>query len=207
MNLVIAEQAHLAIHCNTCHDPGSPGYDMGIPPATYDKAMHHSDADRWHIAMDKEMGLLHDMKVYDLVCLPLGVHAIGSRWVLEYKSGDEKGGPVEKAHFVAKGFTQIPGRDFGRTFAPVAQQSSIHVIAAHCAKEDLELHSLDIKHAFLHGKIDEDVYIKQPRRYEESRPNGEVLVGKLNSSLCGIKQAAYEFYKILWGELEEQGFV
>ena len=65
------------------------------------------------------------------------------------------------------------------------------------------MHSLDIKHAFLHGKIDEDVYIKQPRGYEESGPNGEVLVGKLNSSLYSIKQAAYEFYKILQGEFVE----
>ena len=207
VNLVIAEQAHLAIQSNTRRDPGSPGYDMGIPPATYDEAMRRSDADRWRIAMDKEMGLLRDMKVYDLVCLPLGVHAIGSRWVLEYKSGDGKGGLVEKACFVAKGFTQIPGHDFGRTFAPIARQSSIRVIAAHCAKEDWELHSLDIKCTFLHGKIDKDVYIKQPRGYEEFGPNGEVLVGKLNSSLYGIKQAAYEFYKILRGELEEQGFV
>ena len=207
VNLVIAEQAHLAIQSNTHHDPGSPGYDMGIPPATYDEAMRRSDASRWCAAMDKEMGLLREMKVYDLVYLPLGAHAIGSCWVLEYKSGDGKGGLVEKAHFVAKGFTQIPGHDFGRTFAPVAHQSSICVIAAHCAKEDWELHSLDIKRAFLHGKIDEDVYIKQPHGYEESGPNGKVLVGKLNSSLYGIKQAAYEFYKILQGELEEQGFI
>ena len=162
VNLVIVEQAHLAIQSNTHCDLGLPGYDMSIHLATYDEAMHHSDVSRWHIAMDKEMGLLHEMKVYDLVHLPLGAHAIGSRWVLEYKSGDGKGGPVEKAHFVAKGFTQIPGHEFGRTFTPVAHQSSIHVIAAHCAKDGWELHSLDIKCTFLHGKIDEDIYIKQP---------------------------------------------
>ena len=77
VNLVIVEQAHLAIQSNTRRDPGSPGYDMGIPPATYDEAMHRSDASRWRTAMDKEMGLLHEMKVYDLVHLPLGAHAMG----------------------------------------------------------------------------------------------------------------------------------
>ena len=207
INLVIAEQAHLAIWSDTCRDLGSPGYDMGIPPATYDEAMRRSDVNRWHTAMDKEVTLLQDMKVYDLVPLPPGLHAIGSRWVLEYKSGDGKGGPVEKAHFVTKGFTQISGHDFGRTFAPVAHQSSIRVITAHCTKEDWELHSLNIKCAFLHGKIEEEVYIKQPRGYEKSRPNGETLVGRLNSSLYGIKQAAYEFYKILQEELVCQGFI
>ena len=126
VNLVISEHALLAIRSDTRWDPGSPGYDMGVPPATYDEAMRRPDAGKWQAAMEKEMGLLRDMKVYDLVSLPPGAHAIGSRWVLEYKSRDGKGGPVEKAHFVAKGFTQVPGRDFGRTFAPVARQSSIH---------------------------------------------------------------------------------
>ena len=157
--------------------------------------------------MEKEMGLLHDMQVYDLVPLPPGAHAIGSQWVLEYKSGDGKGGSVEKARFVAKGFMQVPGCDFGRTFAPVAHQASVRVIAAYCAQEDWELHSLDIKRAFLHGKIDEIVYIHQPRGYEKSGPNGERLVGQLNSSLYGIKQAAYMFYKTLWEELESLDFV
>jgi len=207
MNLVILEHVHLAIWSDTCRDPGAPSYDMGLPPATYDKAMHRSDADCWHAAMEKEMTLLHDMKVYDLVQLPPGAHAIGSRWVLEYKSGDGKGGPIEKACFIAKGFTQVSGRDFGRTFAPVARRSSIRVIAAHCAKEDWELHSLNIKHAFLHGKVEEDMYIKQPQGYETFGPNGKTLVSKLNSSLYGIKQAAYEFYRILCEELEAQGFV
>ena len=206
VNLVILEHAHLTIHSDTRQDPGSPGYDMGIPPATYDEAMCRPNADKWQAAMEKEMGLLRDMKVYDLVSLPPGAHTIGSRWVLEYKSGDGKGGAVEKAHFVAKGFTQVPGRNFGRTFAPVAHQSSIHIIATHCTKEDWELHSLDIKRAFLHGKVEEDMYIRQPHGYEESSPNGEALVGKLNSLLYGIKQAACKFYRILCKELEGQGF-
>ena len=127
VNLVISEHAHLAICSNTRQDPGSPDYDMGIPPTTYNEAMHHPDANKWRAAMEKEMGLLQDMKVYDLVPLPPGAHAIGSHWVLEYKSGDGKGGPVEKARFVAKGFTQVPGHDFGRTFAPVARQSSTRI--------------------------------------------------------------------------------
>ena len=59
----------------------------------------------------------------------------------------------------------------------------------------------------MHGKINEIVYIHQPRGYEKSGPNGERLVGRLNSSLYGIKQAAYMFYKTLREELESLGFV
>ena len=152
VNLVISEHAHLAIRSNTQRDPGSPGYDMGIPPVTYNEAMRRPDADKWRTAMEKEMGLLRDMRVYDLVPLPPGAHAIGSHWVLEYKSGDGKGGPVEKARFVAKGFTQVPSRDFGRTFAPVAHQSSIRIIAAHCAKEDWSCTLLTSNGLFFMGR-------------------------------------------------------
>ena len=102
---------------------------------------------------------------------------------------------------------QVPGCDFGCTFAPVACQASVHIITTYCSREDWELHLLDIKQAFLHGKIDEVVYIHQPCRYEESGPNGERLVGRLNSSRYGIKQAAYMFYKMLQEELKSLGFV
>ena len=207
VNLVLVKHANLAVQSNIRHDPGSPGYDLSIPPATYEEAMWCPDADKWRAVMEKEMGLLCDMQVYNLVSLPPGAHAISSWLVLEYKSGNGKGGPVEKARFVAKGFTQVLGRDFRRTFAPVACQASVCVIAAYCAREDWELHLLDIKQAFLHGKINEVVYIQQPHGYEASGPNGEHLVGQLNSSLYGIKQAAHMFYQTLREELESLGFV
>jgi len=133
VNLVLVEHANLAVRSNTRCDPGAPGYDLSVPPATYDEAMRRPDADKWRAVMEKEMGLLCDMQVYDLVPLPPGAHAIGSRWVLEYNSGDGKGRSVEKARFVAKGFTQVPGHDFGRTFAPVARQASVRIIATYCA--------------------------------------------------------------------------
>ena len=66
---------------------------------------------------------------------------------------------------------------------------------------------MDIKWAFLHGKIDEVVYIQQPRGYKAPGPNDEHLVGRLNSSLYGIKQVAHMFYHTLREELESLGFV
>jgi Reverse transcriptase (RNA-dependent DNA polymerase) len=96
--------------------------------------------------------------------------------VLEYKEGDGMGGPVEKARFVAKGFTQVPGCDFGQTFTLVACQSSIHIVTTLCAHKGWELHSLDIKCAFLHGCIKETVYMEQPHGYEQFSKLGEHLV-------------------------------
>ncbi|KAG1786070.1 uncharacterized protein HD556DRAFT_1187772, partial [Suillus plorans] len=68
-------------------------------PATYDEAMRRPDADNWLAAMHKEINLMSEMNVYELVLLPDDRRAIGCRWVLEFKE-DLKGGPVFKARLV-----------------------------------------------------------------------------------------------------------
>lgn len=81
--------------------------------------MQHLDANNWLNAMHKEINLMSEMNVYGLVKLAAGRRAIGFRWVLEFKE-DAKGGPVHKACLVVQGFSQVPGIDFGKTFAHVA---------------------------------------------------------------------------------------
>jgi hypothetical protein len=160
-NLIIAEHACISIRSDTRRNPQAPGYDMNIPPNTYDEAMHQSDRDSWLAAMKREMNLMSEMQVYELVPLPEDCKAIGYRWVLEFKE-DQKGGPVFKDRLVMQGFSQVPGVDFGKTFAPVAKAASIRVISALAAQCDWELDSFDVKCAFLWGKLTEDVYMKQP---------------------------------------------
>jgi len=92
---------------------------MKIPPSTFNEAMQWSDTNEWLKAMHKEINLMSEMNVHELVKLPEGCRAIGCRWVLKFKE-DAKGGPVHKAHLVAQGFLQVPGINFGKTFAPVA---------------------------------------------------------------------------------------
>jgi hypothetical protein len=92
---------------------------MKIPPSTFDEAMQWSDTNEWLKAMRKEINLMSEMNVYQLVKLPEGCRVIGCRWVLKFKE-DVKGGPVHKACLVAQGFSQVPGINFGKTFTPVA---------------------------------------------------------------------------------------
>jgi hypothetical protein len=201
-NLIATEFACVTIRSDARRNPLTADYNMKIPPSTFDEAMQRSDANEWLSAMRKEINLMSEMNVYELVKLPEGRRAIGCRWVLEFKE-DAKGGPVHKARLVAQGFSQVPGIDFGKTFAPVARPSSIRLLSAHAAAHDWEIDSFDAKRAFLWGKLREDVYMRQPPGFE----NGASLVCHLLSSLYGLKQAAYDWYELLRAVLIHLGFL
>jgi hypothetical protein len=142
-NLIAAESTCVAVRTSDSRRSphSSSGYDMKVPPATYDEAVQRPDWDLWLSAMQKEINLMSEMGVYELVALPNGRKAIGCRWVLEFKE-DQKGGSVYKAQLVAQGFSQVPGVDFGKTFAPVARPSSIRILSVYAAAKDWELDSV-----------------------------------------------------------------
>jgi hypothetical protein len=157
------------------------------------------------MAMQKEINLMSEMNIYELVELPEGRRAIGCRWILEFKE-DEKGGSVHKACLVAQGFSQVPGIDFGKTFAPVARSSSIHLLSAYTAAKDWELDSFDANRAFLWGKLHEDVYMHQLPGFEHFGLDRRSLVCHLLSSFYGLKQAVYDWYELLHAVLVHLGF-
>jgi hypothetical protein len=126
--------------------------------------------------------------------------------VLEFKE-DQKGGPVFKARLVAQGFSQIPGVDFGCTFAPVAKSLSIHVLSAYAATNNWELNCFNVKHAFLWGKLQQDIYMRQPPGFERTGPDGSHLIAHLLLSLYGLKQATYDWYELLCKVLTHLGFL
>jgi hypothetical protein len=119
--------------------------------------------------------------------LPAEKVAIGSGWVFLVKRNAD--GSIEhyKARLVTKGYSQHPGFDYTKVFAPTFSQSSLRLLLALSAIEDLELCSVNISSAFLNGDLDEEIYMKQPEGLHEGEPNH---VCKLKKSLYGLKQAA-----------------
>jgi len=85
--------------------------------------------------------------------------------VLKIKHGVD--GEVEwyKARLVARGFTQTFGVDYNETFAPIAKFVSIRYILALAAIENMEIHQVDIKTAFLNGDLEEEIYMEQPKGF------------------------------------------
>jgi hypothetical protein len=138
---------------------------MGIPLVTHDEAIQCPDKDQWLTAMETELQTMKDMNVYETMSLPEGRKAIGCRWVLEFKD-DKKGPSVYKACLVAQGFSQVPGVDYGATFAPVIKPASVRLIVALACQQDWEINTFDAKHAFLWGVLREEIYMCQSKGFE-----------------------------------------
>ena len=88
---------------------------------------------------------------------------------------------------VVKGFEQKKGIDFDEIFSPVVKMTSIRTILSIAASQDLEVEQLDVKTAFLHGDLEEEIYMEQPEGFEVY--GMKHMVCKLNKSLYGLKQA------------------
>jgi hypothetical protein len=100
-----------------------------------------------------------------------------------------------KARLVAQGYTQIKGLDFGETFASVARLEAIRILLAFACAHNIKQFQMDVKCAFLNGKISELVYVEQPPNFEDpKRPNH---VYKTSKALYGLKQALCAWYERL----------
>ena len=117
--------------------------------------------------MQEEMESLHKNWTWGMIRLPKvkkkKKSSIRCKWVFKKKEGPPG---VEnaryKARLVVKGYSQIPGVDFTNVFSPVMKHSSIRVLLGIVAFHDYELDQLDVKTAFLHGELKENIYMQQP---------------------------------------------
>ncbi|KAK1414173.1 hypothetical protein QVD17_29914 [Tagetes erecta] len=169
-------------------------------PKTFNQAVQDK---RWIEAMKKEIRALELNGTWTLEKLPEGKKAIDSKWV--YKIKHKPNGEVEryKARLVAKGYKQLEGIDFHDTFAPVAKLVTVRMLLAVAVKKNWIIHQLDVDNAFLHGDLQEDVYMKIPQGFEKGKEN---KVCKLRKSLYGLKQASRNWYQKFTSALREVGF-
>ncbi|CAL8991331.1 unnamed protein product [Prunus brigantina] len=146
---------------------------------------------------------LEQNHTWTLTSLPPGKRAIGSRWV--YKIKHKSDGSVEryKARLVAKGYTQTEGLDYSETFAPVAKLVTVRCLLAVAAHHTWPLHQLDVQNAFLHGDLEEEVYMLPPPGL---RRRGEHLVCRPRKSLYGLKQASRQWFSKFSTAIQHAGF-
>ena len=163
-------------------------------PSNFQEAIQSQEKEEWVGAMAEEMESLNKNQTWKLVSLPTGKKAIGCKWVFKKKQGDShREGVRFKARLVAKGYSQKKGTDYDEIFSPVVRHTSIRLVLALVASWDLHLEQMDVKTAFLHGDLEEEIYMEQPEGFVE--PGKEQLVCSLRKSLYGLKQAPRQWYK------------
>ncbi|GKA47797.1 ribonuclease H-like domain, reverse transcriptase, RNA-dependent DNA polymerase [Tanacetum coccineum] len=153
-------------------------------PKNYKEA---SSDQKWIEAMKVELDSINKNNTWELTTLPKGHKAIGLKWVFKTKK-DANGNIIKhKARLVAKGYIQEHNIDFEEVFAPVARMETIRLLLAIAANNKWEVHHLDVKSAFLHGDLKEEVYVTQPEGFIKREDNGKVY--RLIKALYGLRQA------------------
>ncbi|KAJ9536321.1 hypothetical protein OSB04_un000501 [Centaurea solstitialis] len=159
----------------------------------------------WVSAMQEELAEFIRNNVWLLVPRPRKRTIIGSKWIFRNKL-DEIGTIIRnKARLVAQGYRQEEGIDYDETFAPVARLEAIRLFLAFAAHMNFKVYQMDIKNAFLNGKLNEEVYVAQPPGFVD--PKFPDHVYKLNKALYGLKQAPRAWYDTLSTFLLSKGFV
>ncbi|KAI3780382.1 hypothetical protein L2E82_10363 [Cichorium intybus] len=125
-------------------------------PTSYQEAMAGPDAAKWKEAMESEMKSMYDNQVWNLVDQTPGLKTVGCKWVFKKKTDMDGKVHTYKARLVAKGYTQTQRIDYEETFSPVAMIKSIRILFAIAAFYDYEIWQMDVKTAFLNGKLSED---------------------------------------------------
>ena len=171
-------------------------------PKTYRQAIESPDSELWKEAMDDEMRSLEENDTFEVVALPSDTKAVGGRWVYAIKDGG--GSPIYKARYVAKGFSQVEGIDYFETFAPTPKMTSVRSIMQIAAENDLTVHQMDVKTAYLNAPIDCLIFVAQPEGYREE---STALVWKLKKSLYGLKQSGKNWNEHIDSFFAENRFV
>ncbi|KAK8993390.1 hypothetical protein V6N11_033491 [Hibiscus sabdariffa] len=174
-------------------------------PKTYQEAVASPDSEKWLEAMRSEMDSMSENQVWTLVEPPEGIKPIGCKWVFKKKTDMDGNVQTYKGRLVAKGFRQIHGVDYDETFSPVAMFTSIRILLVVAAFHDYEIWQMDVKTAFLNGKLEEDVYMTQSEGFVT--PENARKICKLQRSIYRLKQASQSWNLRFNEAIQEFGFI
>ncbi|CAL2238253.1 unnamed protein product [Prunus armeniaca] len=135
-------------------------------PITYDEVIKEK---KWRKVMDNEIKSTEKNHTWELTDLPKGQKTIGVKWVFRTKMNEKGDIDKHKARLVAKSYKQKHGIDYKEVFAPVARQDTIRLVISPATQNSWSIFQLDVKLAFLHGVLQEEVYSDQPSSYEKKR--------------------------------------
>nr|CAN68477.1 hypothetical protein VITISV_029627 [Vitis vinifera] len=140
-------------------------------------------------AMREEMSTLERNKTWEIVERPKGKNIVDCKWIFTLKYKVDGSLERHKARLVAKWYTQMYGVDYQETFAPVAKMNTVRILLSLATHYNWQLLQYNVKNAFLHGDLDEEIYMNIPPRFEGNK------VCKLKKALYGLKQSPRAWFE------------
>ena len=153
----------------------------------------------WQDTCLRELEALRRCNVYKLVSQPNNRKVIKNRWVFDTKLDGRK-----RVQLIAKGFSQVEGIDFDQIFSPVVCFETVYLIFSMATLEDWTISGLDVRNAFLYGKLDEEIFMEQPEGFHVQGSEHQVIHFKC--ALYGLKQAGLTWWRTLRESMEMLGF-
>lgn len=154
--------------------------------------------------MDAEIRSIEKNETWSLTELPAGAKKIGVKWIYKTKLNEFSEVDKFKSRLVTKGYAQQHGVDYTEVFAPVARMDTVRMIITLASQKSWIIYQLDVKSTFLHGELSEDVFVEQPRGYEQKESEHKVY--KLHKVLYGLKQAPRAWFSRIEAHFTHEGF-
>eukprot|EP00253_Pinus_taeda_P007913 PITA_07913 len=152
--------------------------------------------------MNEEFEQIEKNNTWELFLRPHDKNIIGTKWIFKTKLNENEEVIRNKAKLVCKGYAQQEGIDFEETYAPVARLEAIRMFLALSSFQKFKVYQMDVKSAFLHGDLEEEIYIEQLDGFILG--NDPKLVFRLRKALYGLKQAPRPWYYRLDKYLHQQ---
>jgi len=151
-------------------------------PAILQEALSGKDGPAWKAPWETALESLRKNGTWVIEKAPKNRNIVGCRWLCRRREDGRF-----KVRLVAKGLSQEPGIDFQETFAPVAKFTTLRVLLALAPENDWELHSMDVKTAFLNGVLEEEIYMESPEGIVEKVQ--QVQACRLVKAIYGLQQS------------------
>ena len=182
---------HVMYHC----------YLAQFEPKKEEEALQDEN---WVDLMHEKLNQFVKNDVWELVPRPKDAYVIGTKWIFKNKTNDDGEIIRNKSRLVAQGYTQVEGVDFDKSFAPIARLESIHILLSIACTIDFKLYQMDMKCAFLNEYLNEEVFVEQPKGFQDPHFSDHVL--RLKKALYGLKQAPRAWYDQFTHYLLDRGF-
>ncbi|MBW0502072.1 hypothetical protein O181_041787, partial [Austropuccinia psidii MF-1] len=157
----------------------------------------------WTAAIARDLCAINDLNIWEIVELENNYKLVGTTWVFKIKKNHFKQTIEHKACLCAQGFTQTPGIDFEKTYAPTGRLNSLRALVAHSCTNNLGFHQIDVESSFLNALLSETVYLSIPQGLTI---DCQKYCLRRKRAIYGLKQAPLAWYNHLKNWLQRIGF-